>query len=168
MWFTNNIPWLLGGGHFMEFGRQSISREPRACARMSLPLSLLLPRLCKHQSALKPNLNHHGARLVEGCQRNQFRSSTAVINFDRVSMAAIDRGDCCNSATTGLWGPGFNPGKAKSNRGSSTRLSGERWWTQREEQEFLRCEAGKNLAKRSFHMFTRSRSGHNVHSWGYS
>ena len=167
MLLTNNILWLLGG-QIMGFGGQSISRELRACAQLSLPLSLLSRRLNKPENAPEPNSNHHSPGIIERCQRHRFRSSTAVIGLHSVFMAAMGRLGCCIPATRGLWEPGSNPGNAKPNCGPSTRFSGERWWTPRKEQEVLRYKAGKSLQKRSFHTFTQFHSELFVHSWGYS
>ena len=152
----------------MGFGVQSIFRKPRACAQLSLPQSLQSPRLYNPESAPAPNSNHHSSGIIERRQRRRFRSSTAVINLHSVFMAAMDRPGCCISATRGLWRPGSNPGEARPGCGSSTCLSGERWWTPRKEQEVLRYKAGKSLQKRSFHTFTQFHSELFVHSWGYS
>lgn len=147
---------------------ESIFEEPRACAQRLLLSTLLSCQLYKLKSAFKQKLNYYSLSIIDWCQRRQC-SFTAAISLNSVPMVATVRLGCCDSATNaGMWRPGSNPGKAKPNCGSSTCLSGERWWTQVKEHGYLPYKTKKGLWKRSFHRFTQSRSGLFVHSWGYS
>ena len=93
---------------------------------------------------------------------------SGLIKLSDFLMAAVARGFrvAINVATVS-GRPTFIPGIAKPGYGSSTRLSGERWWTHGEEQESLRYKAEEVLQKLSDHRFTRSCTGLYVHFWGY-
>jgi len=94
---------------------------------------------------------------------------SGLIKLSDFLMAAVARGfRVAINAATARWRPAFIPGIAKPSYGSSTRLSGERWWTHGEEQESLRYKAEEVLQKLSDHRFTRSCTGLYVHFWGYS
>jgi len=90
------------------------------------------------------------------------------MKIDNFPVAAIARVGCAIKTANGLWRSGSDPDKAKTNFGSSTHLSGERWGIQREEQKIFGGREEQGLKKRSFQMLTRSRSGLFVHSRGYS
>lgn len=60
------------------------------------------------------------------------------MKIDNFPVVAIARVGCAIKTANGLWRPGSDPDKAKTNFGSSTHLSGERLGIQREEQKNLR------------------------------